>query len=92
MRVGPKEIAQEPLMRYFGKAVKSTNVVERVKVGGQPPMRAENLVFHQRREGKIIKEIREHGPNIRRVVLAHTLVVKTVHLQYGKTHGLSSNV
>lgn len=60
--------------------IEGPDVVESVDRGTQTTVKAENLVFDESGEGKVVEEIGEIFPDIGVAVFAQTFVVKSIDL------------
>ena len=60
--------------------IEGPNIVESVDRGTQTTVKAENLVFNESGEGKVVEEIGEIFPDIGVAVFAQTFVVKSIDL------------
>mmetsp|Transcript_48829 Transcript_48829/g.156165 ORF Transcript_48829/g.156165 Transcript_48829/m.156165 type:complete len:274 (-) Transcript_48829:2-823(-) len=80
VRVAPKEVAHGALVRHFLDSVNLPHLVQVVDVGRETTVLCEYLALHERRQGEVVKEVRETLPSTLTIVLSRALVVETVDL------------
>ena len=91
-RVGPKQIADSSLQRHFLHAVDRASLAVRPSSVGyrvesrdgrrKTAVDTENTIVDQGAQVQTIEDVHALLPHVHSTVLAHTFVVKTVHLRY----------
>lgn len=67
-------------MRDFLDSVQTADVVKSIDGRTQAAMQTKDLVFNERGQGEVVKEIGKVFPDIRVAILAQTLVVESIDL------------
>ena len=80
IRIGPKKVAHGTLVRHLLQPVQGADVVQGVDAGGEAAMQTEDLAVHQRRKGKVVKQVGEIFPHIGIPILPQTFVIKSINL------------
>ena len=81
VRVGPQQVTHRSLVRHLLRPRELPNVLQRVQRRTQAPVRAEDLILDDSREGQMVEHVRDVLPHVRVAVLAQALVVEAVHLR-----------
>jgi len=79
--VAPQQIAHGPFVRHLLDAVELADIIERVDAGTEAAVQTKDLVIDERRQGQVVKEIREEFPHVCVAVLAQALIVEAVYLR-----------
>ena len=67
-------------MRYLNNTVNVSDHVQGVQAGAQATMKAEDLIFNDSCQRKVVKEVRQVLPDVGIAVLSETLVIKAINL------------
>jgi hypothetical protein len=67
-------------VRDFLDSVQTADVVKSIDGRTQAAMQTKDLVFNERGQGEVVKEIGKVFPDIRVAILAQTLVVESIDL------------
>jgi len=78
--VRPEQITHGALMRHLLQPVQGPDMVQSVNAGGEAAVQTEDLAVHQRREGQVVKQVREVFPNVCVSVFSQALVIETIDL------------
>ena len=62
LRIGPQNIADEPLVGDFAGPVDLCELIEAVERGGEPPVHADYLIVDYRRYRHVLEDIIEGFP------------------------------
>mmetsp|Transcript_19392 Transcript_19392/g.56728 ORF Transcript_19392/g.56728 Transcript_19392/m.56728 type:complete len:305 (+) Transcript_19392:329-1243(+) len=81
VRIAPEEVAHGSLVGHLLHSIQLPHVIERIDGRAEAAVEAKDAVLHERRQGEVVEEIREHLPHVGRAVLPNALVVEAVHLR-----------
>jgi hypothetical protein len=72
------------LVRNFLDSIKTANVIKSIDGRAQPAVQTKDLIFNQRSQGEVVKEIRKVFPHVCVAVLAQAFVIEPIHLAVKK--------
>lgn len=78
--VRPEQVAHWAFVGHFNDSVNPFDLVQGVQARGEPAVQTENLVFDDRSEGQVVKEISQEFPDVGVAILAHALVIESIDL------------
>ena len=78
--IWPQQVAHWAFMRYLNNTVNISDHVQGVQAGAQATMKAEDLIFNDSCQRKVVKEVRQVLPDVGIAVLSETLVIKAINL------------
>jgi len=78
--VRPEEVTHGALVRHLLQPVQGPDVVQGVDAGREAAVQTEDLAVHQRREGKVIKQVGEIFPHVGVSIFPQALIIETIDL------------
>mmetsp|Transcript_10748 Transcript_10748/g.29644 ORF Transcript_10748/g.29644 Transcript_10748/m.29644 type:complete len:324 (-) Transcript_10748:259-1230(-) len=91
VRIAPEQVANGSLVRHFLHAIELSHVINGIEGRRQSGVGTVNGIFHQRRNGQVIKQVGKEFPNVGVAVFANALVVKAVDLRDLSTFVIAAN-